>query len=183
MAAGSCAGLSRVAEADAVEEGLHDAQGMAAVGTRRLGDPRCRGPEGGFDRARRCRLGIAGCGVLGRDERSHLIERDGAVRAREATVAHVLETRWEHMLEQAPQELERIEFHGAPAPRDRLLPAQAHAAALEGEDARVGDRDAGKGAGEVAGEVAERLRRVGSPSPTARESVMKVSRQTAGSIS
>ena len=54
------------------------------------------------------------------------------------------------MLEEAPEELERVEPHRAPAPAAGLLPAKAHATSIERDDARVGDRDAEHVAREVA---------------------------------
>jgi len=64
--------------------------------------------------------------------------------------AALSEARRQHVLEEAPEELERVEFHRAPAPAAGLLPAEANASSIERDDARVGDRDAEHVAREVA---------------------------------
>jgi hypothetical protein len=83
LVAGSSRVLSGVAEADAVKDDLDEAQAVATMRTRRLGDRVGGGHPGRVENARRRRDRVPeGGGVVGRDERSYVVERDGALRLR-----------------------------------------------------------------------------------------------------
>jgi len=150
VVAASSPALAGVEKTDAVKEDFDEAQAVAAMRARRFGDRFLGAHRGGVEKARRCGDRVTSGGVLGRDERTYVVEREGALRAEEAVMTHLLETRRQHMLEEPPEELERVELHRAPAPRARLLPAKAHTSGVQRDDAGVGDRNAEDAAREAA---------------------------------
>jgi len=69
--------LAGFAKADAVEEDFDEAQAVATMRARRLGDRFLGGFRRAVENGRRCRDRVTSGGVLERDERTYVVERDG----------------------------------------------------------------------------------------------------------
>ena len=128
---GASPALSRVVEVHAVEDDRSETEPLAAVSAPWFGVRACCG------RCRRVQIAkgrcvrVTRCGVVGSDKRSYLLERYPASWAQEPVMTHLLESLRQNMLEEAPQELQRVELHGTPAPatdffqRKRTRPASS----------------------------------------------------------
>ena len=91
--------------------------------------------------------------VVQRDQPPHRLERRAAVGAQEAVVADLLKAGGQDVLEEAAEELHRVQGHLPGSVRADAAIGEGHLAIVAGDDAMVADRHAE----DIRGEVPQRL--------------------------